>query len=91
MSMGEVSRAPYHPAGTRELAEATAAALVEANVALMNNHGVVAVGPTIYKAYDRLELTEAAAKMTWLTRVLNDCRPLAPEQRQVVRELKKLG
>jgi L-fuculose-phosphate aldolase len=91
MSMGDIARAPYRPAGTPELAEVTAVALAKANVALMSNHGVATVGPTMYKAYDRLELTENAAKMTWLTKMMNDCRPLSPEQQQLVRDLRKLG
>ncbi len=65
--MAEVS---CHMAGSRELAEATAAALKTCNVAVMKNHGVAAVGPTLLKAFDRLEVTEISAKMTAIARML---------------------
>ncbi len=68
MTLGNIAKAPYRPAGTRELAEATAAALGRDNVALMRSHGVVTAGSTMLKAFDRLEVTEIAAQMTWLAR-----------------------
>lgn len=73
MTLGEVAYTPFHPAGSRELAEATAEGLGEANVAVMAGHGVVAVGPTLLKAFDRLEVTELTAKMTWLAGVMRGC------------------
>ena len=87
MAVGEIARAEYHPAGTPEVAVATAEALRTANVALMRNHGVTAVGPTLFKAFDRMEVTEIAAKMTWITLSLNDCRPLNADQRKVIFDL----
>lgn len=87
MAVGRLARAMYHPAGTVEVAAATADALLDANVALMQNHGVTSLGPTLYKAFDRLEVTEMAAKMTWITRSLGGCRPLDGEQRQTILDL----
>jgi len=71
MTIGAIAMAPYHPAGTRELAEATANALGANNVVLMRNHGVAAVGPTLLKAFDRLEVAELSAKMTWVAHTMN--------------------
>lgn len=90
MTVGEIARADYHPAGTQELAAATAEALLGANVALMRNHGVVAIGPNLFKAYDRMEVTELSAKMTWITRMMNECRPLDSGQRQTIVNLMRL-
>jgi L-fuculose-phosphate aldolase len=87
MTVGELARAEYHPAGTEELAAATAEALASANVAVMTNHGVVAAGPSLFKAYDRLEVTEIAAKMTWITSTMNKCNPLDASQRATINTL----
>lgn len=87
MTVGEIARADYQPAGTGELAVVTAEAVAGANVAVMANHGVAAVGPTLFKAYDRLEVTEIAAKMTWITMTLNKCSPLDQSQRAVIQSL----
>ena len=68
MTVEKIVKVPFCPAGTRELAEKTATALRECNVALLCHHGVVAVGATLLSAFDRLEVTEIAAKMTWLAK-----------------------
>lgn len=80
MVVGTMAWADFHPAGTRELAETTAKSLGIHNVILMRHHGVLAVGTTLLKAFDRMEVTEMAAKMTWLARGLNASGKLAPEQ-----------
>lgn len=80
MVMGTLAWADFHPAGTRDLAETTAKSLNIHNVILMRHHGVLAVGTTLLKAFDRMEVTEMAAKMTWLARGLNASGKLNPEQ-----------
>jgi len=65
-------RIPYLPfgePGSRDLADRIAAALTEppepfANVALLERHGAVAVGPDLTSAVDRLELLEVLCR-TW--------------------------
>ncbi|MDR1520574.1 MAG: class II aldolase/adducin family protein [Planctomycetota bacterium] len=70
--VGRLTKAPYHPAGSRELAEAVALALAseDARAALMLNHGVTTVGASMFQAFDRLEVVELAARMTWIARSL---------------------
>lgn len=80
MTIGKIAKADFHPAGTGELADATASALGKNNVVLMRNHGVAAVGPTLLKAFDRLEVTELSAKMTWLAGVMGVSPTLTSEQ-----------
>jgi L-fuculose-phosphate aldolase len=70
MTLGVLAWAPNHPAGSRELAEGVAGALAGADVAIMRGHGVIAVGPSLLKAFDRIEVAELAAKMTWILRTL---------------------
>lgn len=70
MTIRKMIKAPFYPAGTRELALATAGAFAEADVVVMRNHGIAAIGTTLLKAFDRLEVTEISAKMTWVCRTL---------------------
>lgn len=70
MTLGVPAWAPNHPAGSRELAEGVAKALAVSDVAIMRGHGVTAAGPSLLKAFDRIEVTELAARMTWIIRTL---------------------
>ena len=87
MAIGSIALAEYHPAGTRELAEATANALGDNHVVLMQHHGVAAVGPTLLKAFDRLEVTELSAKMTWIASTMRANPALSPEQARAMEAL----
>jgi len=85
--IGNCSVAAYAPPGSDQLAENTAVAAKETDVVLMANHGVLAVGETLLQAFDRIEVLENAAKMTVLTKLLNDKSELSPAQ---LSELKTL-
>lgn len=74
--LGEIAQAPFAAPGTKELAELVAETLGKANVGLMKNHGAITVGRTMLKAFDLMEVTEAAAKMTFIAKSLDACRPL---------------
>jgi L-fuculose-phosphate aldolase len=75
--------APYALMGTGELAAIVAAAVAlaaEPNVILLENHGIVCLGKDLLTAFDRMEVLEAAAKMTLITNLAGDVRPLSGEQ-----------
>jgi L-fuculose-phosphate aldolase len=74
----KIAWAEFSLAGSAKLAEDTAQALLHANVCLMRNHGVITVGNSLFKAFDLLEVTEMAAKMTWLANSMQSARPLGP-------------
>jgi len=59
--------APYALMGTPELARLVSEAAQHGNVILMENHGILTVGETLLRAFDRLEVIEASAKMTLVT------------------------
>jgi L-fuculose-phosphate aldolase len=71
-----IALAPYALMGTMELAGQVATQARAADIVLLQNHGVVALGDTLLRAFDRLELVEAAAQMTLITRQLGDATPL---------------
>lgn len=74
--LGEIVQAPFAAPGTKELAELVAKAMHSANVGLMKNHGAVTLGRTLLKAFDLLEVTELAAKMTFITKAMGGGRTL---------------
>jgi L-fuculose-phosphate aldolase len=76
--LGVPVMAGYALMGSQELAKIVAEAIAKANVVLMRNHGVIAVGPTLLKAFDRVEVLEAAAKMTVIIEGLADASPIPP-------------
>ncbi len=78
--IGETGWAPYALMGTPELAEIVSETTKKHKVVFMENHGILATGKSLLIAFDRLELIEAAAKMTFMTRVLNDVSEMNKER-----------
>ncbi len=67
---GGVPLAPYAPNGSLELARNTVSVIGDKGACLMENHGVVAVGENLEKAYTRATYTEEAAKIYILSKTL---------------------
>ncbi len=80
-------KAGYRLMGTQDLANVVAQASSEGNVILLENHGVLAVGDSLLQAFDRLEVTEAAAKMTFITDLMGERNELSETE---LREIDKL-
>lgn len=65
--LGEtIPEIPYHPPGSQELADAVARTfkIGKVNVAILKNHGVVAVGSNLLEALNRAEVLEHLAEVT---------------------------
>jgi len=78
--IGQPAVAEYAAPGSEQLAINVANSVKDANVVLMANHGVLAVGDSLLKAFDRIEVLENAAKMTMMTTLMNDKRELSAAQ-----------
>ena len=78
---------PYALMGTLELAEIVAEASLKTNVILMQNHGIITLGETLFQAYDRMEVLEACARITLLTGFLGDAHELSSDQIQEIDNL----
>jgi len=78
--LGEPIVAEYALMGTTELAQIVAEARLKSDVILLKNHGVLAVGHTLLEAFDRMEVLENCAKMTFLTELLQEKQEMTPEQ-----------
>ena len=66
--LGDVARVPYHHAGSRELAEATAAKAKKSQVLLLENHGVVCWGSSLDEALLKTETLEFVCRLLVLSR-----------------------
>ena len=78
--LGEPAIAEYALMGTNKLAKIVAESSLTSNVILLKNHGVLAVGKSLLEAFDRMEVLENCAKMTFLTELLQEKQEMTPEQ-----------
>lgn len=69
--LDSVIKVPYRLMGSISLAEIVGEYVKKGNALLLENHGVLCTGSTLIAAFDRLEVTEQAAKMTHLARSAN--------------------
>jgi len=84
---GEPKFVPYELMGSSELADATAENASEADVMLLENHGILTTGKTLLSAFDKLEVLENAAKMTLIVEMTGKKKSLSPSR---LRQLDKL-
>jgi L-fuculose-phosphate aldolase len=78
---------PYALMGSAELADIVAENAAEADIMLLENHGVLTTGPDLLKAFDKLEVLENAAKMTLIVDIKGRKRMLSPSR---IREIDRL-
>jgi ribulose-5-phosphate 4-epimerase/fuculose-1-phosphate aldolase len=78
--VGEVHRVPYIHAGSAALAEAVGRAAPGASAIIMENHGMVAIGPSVKRAFATLETLEVHCKYeVWARAAGLSLNYLAPE------------
>ncbi|EGO64690.1 L-fuculose-phosphate aldolase [Acetonema longum] len=82
----QVKCTPYETFGTRELAEAAFAAMEDNYTVLLGNHGLLAVGPDIVRAFQTAEETEFCAQIYYLTKTAGQPVILSDSQMDVVLE-----
>ncbi len=78
--VGTPVRAPYCLMGTDGLADIVAKCLAKTDVAIMQNHGIITVGKSMLNAFDKIEVTENAAKMTWIAHTMQATSPMSKSQ-----------
>jgi len=66
---GIVRVAPYTRFGTPQLAASAVAALTGRNAVILRNHGALACGPDLARAYDRAITLEWLARVYWYARL----------------------
>src|SRR5262252_10961375 len=79
VALGEVPTIPYQMPTTWQFANDVGAAMRQAEAALLENHGSVAVGATLQAAFNKMEIVERAAQIFYLAKLLGCVQPLSPE------------
>jgi L-fuculose-phosphate aldolase len=70
VTLGPVPVIPYGQPSTEELADNVGRAVCDAQALLMANHGALAVGDTLERAWERMETLEQLARVTLVARML---------------------
>jgi L-fuculose-phosphate aldolase len=78
VTLGRVPIIPYGQPSTADLSQNVGDAICDAHALLMANHGALAVGDTIWRAWERMETLEQLARVTLVSRLLGGGTPLAP-------------
>jgi L-fuculose-phosphate aldolase len=76
----KIARIPWIAPGTQEVADATALALADCNIIVLENHGCVVVADNPRLAYSRALNLEEAAEMTIRSVMLNVKPKLVPDE-----------
>lgn len=74
---GEPSYVPYALMGSPELAEIVSEAAVNNDILLLENHGVITTGTSITETFNKIEVLENAAKMTFFVKLTGKKRSLS--------------
>jgi L-fuculose-phosphate aldolase len=87
--VGKPVLASYALMGSQELATIVAQAATNANVVLMANHGILAMGTSLIEAFDRLEVIESCARIGLNCRLLGGSIGLSNDQLTAIEEFIK--
>ncbi|HEX2974777.1 MAG TPA: class II aldolase/adducin family protein [Bacteroidales bacterium] len=87
--LGEPLMVPYALMGSTELATIVSESSLLSFVLLLENHGILTIGSSLLQAFDRLEVLENAAKMTVITELMKQKKPLEGERLNQVRNFFK--
>jgi len=74
--LGKPLEVPYALMGSRELATSVSECTLTSDILLLENHGILATGPGLMQAFDKIEVLENAAKMTLITDLTKNKKPL---------------
>ena len=85
--LGDPLLVRYAVMGSNALAEIAADSVVNSDILLLENHGILTTGSNLLQAYDKIEVLENAAKMTLMTEMTGKKRPLDKSR---ILELEKL-
>jgi len=78
---------PYAIMGSAELADIAAQNATDADILLLENHGILTTGSSLLAAFDKLEVLENAARMTMITEITGKKKMLSPTR---LREIDRL-
>ena len=82
----DVCKAPYALMGTSELAQNVAMTIRKCNAMLLENHGALTVGRSLLQAFERMEVLENAAKLTYMTGKSFTVSHISEENLEIIRK-----
>lgn len=85
-SGNKVPLAPYQTYGTKELSDAITKNIGNYNAIILENHGLIATGPTISRAYACAEAIEYVARVYILAKSVGEPKVLSDEEMKTVVE-----
>jgi len=85
--LGKPMLAAYALMGTEKLAMNVANSLINTNVVLMENHGIITVGRTLFEAFDRMEALENCARINVISGIIGKAIPLNAKQLYAIDKL----
>jgi L-fuculose-phosphate aldolase len=74
--------------GTTDLAIVCANSLEKSDVAIMKNHGAIAVGKNLFEAFDRMEVLEFTAQLNFNAIMVKKCNCLNDSELKQIDKLK---
>jgi L-fuculose-phosphate aldolase len=78
---------PYALMGSIELAKIVAKSIKESDILLLENHGILTVGDSLLQAFDKIEVLENAARMTFIVEFMGTKKSLSKAR---INEIEKL-
>ncbi|MGA1977172.1 MAG: class II aldolase/adducin family protein [Bacteroidales bacterium] len=84
---GNPRQVPYALMGSQELADIAAQEAMEADVLLLENHGILTTGINLLSAFDKLEILENAAKMTLIVEMTGKKKALSTSKLHEIERL----
>lgn len=78
--IGDIINVPYRLMGTNNLADIVSEYIKDREVMLMENHGAIAVGQDLLRAFDCMELLERAAQMSYIVNSIKDSHELSEDK-----------
>jgi len=89
MMFGSIPTTAYATPCTQEGPEAISALIEECDALIIERHGTLTVGDTVYAAYDKLEKVEHSAQVSAAARQLGSVKPLPKEEIQKLLNLRE--
>lgn len=90
VGLGSVPLASYATPGTPDLARSLEPFVGEFDAILMQNHGVVTLGPTLEAAYLKMEAVEQFARIALVAHLLGGGRPLEDDDLRKLAAVKQV-
>ena len=87
--VGNPAYVEYARMGSSQLAELVGKSSANTNVLILANHGLIAMGVNLFEAYNRTEIIEYAAHLTFLAKLIGSANPLNDDKLNAITEFLK--